>query len=348
MHTARPWNSRPTWQALTGGNSSTGRRLHVWKGVTLHYLQHVRGPRLVGRRIEVWWDGDVCFYPATVLHLASVDGEWGHDCGKGMFVVEYADGLRAVEDLEGPQSEPQQWRLVDDDDENAESDEGEEAAAAEPTGEPGPSGESGPNDAMDEGGGEDAEAWGVGALQPQVEALVSLQTIRGQLPSTADEALLFHAPPGWADEPTGEEGGKPRPRWVQRDAAGEVLRTVRTRAEVEDFLEAEAATSGQPWLGQLIGGRWEIRPRLQVAALTHVVGGLVDSGHISVLPPSRTGRSMVLYLASNAYLKGEPFPQSKRKREREPEPEEELSEFEKQRMRNIARNQELLKQLGLA
>ena len=57
---------------------------------------------------------------------------------------------------------------------------------------------------------------------------------------------------------------------------------------------------------------------------------------------------MVLYLASNRYFKGEPFPQPKRKREREPEPEEELSEFELQRQRNIARNQELLKQLGLA
>ena len=344
------------WQALTGATtSSTGRRLHVWKGVTLHYLPHVRGPRLVGRRIEVWWDGDVCFYPATVLHHASVDGEWGHDCGKGMFIVEYSDGLRAVEDLEGPQSEPQQWRIVDDD-EHPESDKGEEAhgtaaSTSEPTGgneEAGPSSELGPNDAVDEGGGEEAEAWGMGNLQPQVESLVSLQTIRGQLPDVSDQALLFHAPPGWADEPTGEEGGKPRPRWVQRDAAGEVLRTVRTRAEVEDILEAEAATSGQPWLGQLVGGRWEIRPRLQVAALTHVVGGLVDSGHISVLPPARTGRSMVLYLASNRYFKGEPFPQQKRKREREPEPEEELSELELQRQRNIARNQELLKQLGLA
>ena len=68
-----------------------------------------------------------------------------------------------------------------------------------------------------------------------------------------------------------------------------------------------------------------------------------------MLPPAHTGRSMVLYLARNRYFKGEPFPHNKRKREPPPpQEEEELSEFELQRQRNIARNQELLKQLGLA
>eukprot|EP00964_Phaeocystis_antarctica_P078837 scaffold49056_cov69-Phaeocystis_antarctica.AAC.3 len=32
------------------------------------HLPHVRGSRLVGRRVEIWWDGDLCFYPATVRH----------------------------------------------------------------------------------------------------------------------------------------------------------------------------------------------------------------------------------------------------------------------------------------
>ena len=379
----------------------------------------MRGSRLVGRRIEIWWDGDLCFYPATVRHHAEVNEQYGCDCGKGMFIVEYADGLRAIEDLEGPYSEPQQWRLLDDDPEDDAMPEedtvaaddtvavddavavedavaaedavavddavaaGEgaadgldaagssaEGAAAAPTetGGAGPSTSSGgAGGAADDSGGDAAGAAGdsgggagdeehegeAGAamndLLPRVEAMVSVASIRGQLPITSDDALLFHAPLGWADEPTGEEGAKPRPCWVRRGANGEVENKLRTRAEVEDLLEAEAAEAGRAWLGQLVGGRWEIRPRCVAAALTHVASSLVDSGHISVLPPAHSGRVMVLYLARNLYFQGEPFPQTKRKREAPPPfEEEELSEFEHQRLRNIARNQELLRQLGLA
>ena len=346
----------------------------------------MRGSRLVGRRIEIWWDGDLCFYPATVRHHAEVNEQYGCDCGKGMFIVEYAGGLRAIEDLEGPYSEPQQWRLLDDDPEDDAVPEEEgtvaaddavaageaaadgpdaagssaegAAAAAAPTeaGGTGPSTSSGGTGgaAGDSGGAADEEHEGeAGAamsdLLPRVEAMVSVASIRGQLPITSDDALLFHAPLGWADEPTGEEGAKPRPCWVRRGANGEVENKLRTRAEVEDLLEAEAAEAGRAWLGQLVGGRWEIRPRCVAAALTHVANSLVDSGHISVLPPAHSGRVMVLYLARNLYSQGEPFPQNKRKREAPPPfEEEELSEFEHQRLRNIARNQELLRQLGLA
>jgi len=375
---AAPWSL----ELLGDSAASTARRTHVWKGVTPHHLPHVRGPRLVGRRIEIWWDGNLCFYPAIVRHHAEVNEQYGCDCGKGMFIVEYAGGLRAIEDLEGPYSEPQQWRLLDDDPEEdavaeevtaADGDDavsaGEDAAdgpdaaggpaeGAAPTeaGGAGPSSSSGGagGAAGDSGGAGDEEHEGeagaaVNDLQPRVEAMVSVASIRGQLPITTDDALLFHAPLGWADEPTGEEGAKPRPCWVRRDANGEVEKKLRSRGEVEDLLEAEAAEAGRAWLGQLVGGRWEIRPRCVAAALTHVANSLVDSGHISVLPPAHSGRSMVLYLARNLYFKGEPFPQNKRKREAPPPlEEEELSEFEHQRLRNIARNQELLRQLGLA
>ena len=348
------------------------------------HLPHVRGSRLVGRRIEIWWDGDLCFYPATVRHHAEVSEQYGCDCDKGMFIVEYAGGLRAIEDLEGPYSEPQQWRLLDDDPEEdavagedtvaagdgavAAGDDAAdgpdaagssaEGAAAAPTevGGAGASTSSGGagGAAGDSGGAGDEEHEGeAGAamndLLPRVEAMVSIASIRGQLPITSDDALLFHAPLGWADEPTGEEGAKPRPCWVRRGANGEVESKLRTRAEVEDLLEAEAAEAGRAWLGQLVGGRWEIRPRCVAAALTHVANSLVDSGHINVLPPAHSGRARVLYLARNLYFPGEPFPQTKRKREAPPPfEEEELSEFEHQRLRNIARNQALLAQLGLA
>eukprot|EP00908_Phaeocystis_cordata_P008852 Transcript_19570.p1 GENE.Transcript_19570~~Transcript_19570.p1 ORF type:complete len:545 (-),score=112.90 Transcript_19570:825-2459(-) len=95
---AAPWSL----EVLEDAAVSNARRTHVWKGVTPHHLPHVRGARLVGRHIEIWWDGDLCFYPATVRHRAEAEGQYGPDCGKGMFIVEYEGGLRAIEDLEGP------------------------------------------------------------------------------------------------------------------------------------------------------------------------------------------------------------------------------------------------------
>lgn len=252
----------------------------------------------------------------------------------------------------------------DEDEEAADGDDGAAAGDADGAGRLADAGGAGPSSssyAVDAAGGDasgadngeedaaDGAAPAAGDLQPRVEAMVSIAAIRSQLPITTDDALLFHAPVGWADEPTGAEGEKPRPCWVRRDGAGEVTKTLRTRGEVEDLLEAEAKEAGRAWLGQLVGGRWEIRSRCVQDALTHVTSSLVDSGHVSVLPPAHTGRSMVLYLARNRYFKGEPFPHNKRKREPPPpQEEEELSEFELQRQRNIARNQELLKQLGLA
>ena len=57
-------------------------------------------------------------------------------------------------------------------------------------------------------------------------------------------------------------------------------------------------------------------------------------------------------MVRNLYFPGEPFPEepkAKRPRaEKAPEPEEELAELELERRRNIERNKELLRQLGLA
>ena len=60
----------------------------------------------------------------------------------------------------------------------------------------------------------------------------------------------------------------------------------------------------------------------------------------------------MLLAAANLYVRGEPFPRGRKANEKdedeEEEEEEELCDFELQRRRNIERNQELLRQLGLA
>ena len=86
-----------------------------------------RGAALVGRRIEVWWEGDACFHVARVLAYHSDFGGGLKDGGAlllaahgpgragllppGTHMVEYEDdGLRVLEDLDGP-GDPQLWRL---------------------------------------------------------------------------------------------------------------------------------------------------------------------------------------------------------------------------------------------
>ena len=56
------------------------------------------------------------------------------------------------------------------------------------------------------------------------------------------------------------------------------------REELEDFLEQEAARQGRAWLGQLIGGAWEVRPKQALPALQMVVDDLVASGLVSLAP----------------------------------------------------------------
>ena len=63
------------------------------------------------------------------------------------------------------------------------------------------------------------------------------------------------------------------------------------------------------------------------------------------------GAHQPLYCICNRYVKGEPFPrvyQSRKSTKEEVEEAEELCDFEIERQRNIARNKELLRQLGLA
>eukprot|EP00308_Calcidiscus_leptoporus_P025960 CAMPEP_0119384588 /NCGR_PEP_ID=MMETSP1334-20130426/86267_1 /TAXON_ID=127549 /ORGANISM="Calcidiscus leptoporus, Strain RCC1130" /LENGTH=140 /DNA_ID=CAMNT_0007405633 /DNA_START=152 /DNA_END=574 /DNA_ORIENTATION=- len=136
--------------------------------------------------------------------------------------------------------------------------------------------------------------------------------------------------------------------WVEDTADGSEPRTCATRAELEELLERDAAAAGQVWLGQLVHGTWQVRPRAVNNALQQLVNSLFVLGLVRVVLPSMTGKTVTYYIAANRYFKGEPFPQQKRERlPREPEEEEELCDFEIERQRNIERNKALLRQLGL-
>ena len=108
------------------------------------------------------------------------------------------------------------------------------------------------------------------------------------------------------------------------------------------------------WLGQVTNGQWEIRSRAVMPALMQVLNDLVDSGLVRTLSASASGKATTQFVVANRYAKGEPFPRREREKKdgadegEEAEEEEELCDFELQRKRNIARNQELLRQLGLA
>lgn len=99
------------------------------------------------------------------------------------------------------------------------------------------------------------------------------------------------------------------------------------------------------------------------------------NGLVCAIPPQRSGKTQLTYMISNRYFKGEPFPRKEKTKEKKEEEKEvcakwllhvlkvgalaaaaqsrplrlkELCDLEIERQRNIARNQELLRMLGLA
>ena len=86
--------------------------------------------------------------------------------------------------------------------------------------------------------------------------------------------------------------------------------------------------------------------------LLQVLHDLAGAGLVRSVNAEVSGKTSVTFAAANRYIKGTPFPRKEReKAEAEPTEEaeeEDLCDFEVQRQQNIARNQELLRQLGLA
>ena len=231
----------------------------------------------------------------------------------------------------------------------------EQAAEAEAEDEKAKADEEAAAEAEEQGSGGSSVAAYVGRHGlPRVEQIFSLNMLRNLMPPCQHDVTSFHTPPGWAEEiePGARTG---RVRWVQRDTTGSLLRSFERRVELEDELEAEYSFRGSAWLGQYIGGVWEIRPRALAKALQHVLEGLVSAGAVSTLPPERTGKAYDVYCAANVYCAGEAFPRTENKREadladakNDSDDDSQLAEIERERLRNIEANQEILRQLGLA
>ena len=222
------------------------------------------------------------------------------------------------------------------------------------------------------GGGGGGGGGSAGSGPPYVESLLGVKDLVNMLPIADVESCFFRAPPGWSEVQV--EGSRRRKsRWVQYAEDGTELRAFDRRQELEATLEAEAASAGATWLGQLEGATWEISPKAAPAALTLVLDELVSLGLVSRVAPVQSGRAVPLYAVANDYFRGEAFDEpekrakaamtqeerkaareKRKQQQREQEQAEfeesydELAELEKQRLRNIERNKELLRQLGLA
>ena len=194
---------------------------------------------------------------------------------------------------------------------------------------------------------------------PRLEQPVGLHSIKQALPISDKEVSEFAPPRGWLSYTPKSERNILGTKWIRqgpKPAKEDESRpnAVTGRVELEHQLEDEARQdkSGGPWLGQLVGGQWEIRRGAVDAALEWVMAELVGEGLVRSVPAEECGKgSGALFAAANLYVRGEPFPRkagAKKEEDEEPEEEEELCDFEIQRQRNIARNQELLRQLGLA
>ena len=113
----------------------------------------------------------------------------------------------------------------------------------------------------------------------------------------------------------------------------------RQHVERAYYEKAHAASlPSVPYLGRITNGRWEIRGALAKAALGHVLGGLVKTGHVVELADGG-------FVAAHRYRRGTPY---ERRRLGGPQRVEEvaLSEYELERRARIERNQAFLASLG--
>ena len=209
-------------------------------------------------------------------------------------------------------------------------------------------------------------------LPPQMESLASLSHLKERLPISSLDPSAFSCPVGWVEE-RDDSGRRRKKKWVQYEAPpsdGRVLREFERRQELEATLEAEAESAAEadaaagvelvspPYLGNLVNGlegpEWQISSHAAGRALRYILGRLVDRGLIATVTADEargTRSTQPQWAVRNRYYRAEPWPRLKRERpgkEVEEEPEEELADIEIERKRNIARNQEILRQLGLA
>ena len=140
-------------------------------------------------------------------------------------------------------------------------------------------------------------------------------------------------------------------------AAAAAANEIERRVDLEALLEREAEQANVPYLGNFsrATGEWQISAKALPAALTHVMDSLVAAGLARKVPSAECGRTQPHWVVANTYVRGEPFPKPSRpessgakKAEEEEEEPDELADIELERLRNIERNKEILRSLGLA
>jgi len=138
----------------------------------------------------------------------------------------------------------------------------------------------------------------------------------------------------------------------EEEATSGVVFKDRLALETQYFeaLDAELFPNS-PYLGRVVGGKWEIRPQHAQLALAHVLGTLVASGHVVEI----AGEPMPTFLAAHLYEKSVPPEREKKPRGIHARPRQPVffqdrpkSDYELQREQRIAQNDAMLKQLGLA
>jgi hypothetical protein len=102
----------------------------------------------------------------------------------------------------------------------------------------------------------------------------------------------------------------------------------------------KAALPSVPYLGRVANGSWEIRGALAKAALGHVLGGLVATGHVVELADGG-------FVAAHRYRRGTPYERRRLGGAHHVE-EVELSEYELERRARIDRNNAFLASLGFS
>ena len=191
---------------------------------------------------------------------------------------------------------------------------------------------------------------------PRVETAMSLNTIKAALPISEKEVGDFVPPAGWVQHSGKGERARIKVaiKWVRLGSAADGrAAAVDDREVLEATLEREAREDGRSWLGQMNSdGQWEIRRRAVDEAIDAVLADLVAAGLVRAFPGEAAGKgAATLYCAANRYERGEAFPvnrgSGKAKEEKEEEADEDLCDFELERKRNIERNKQLLRELGL-
>ena len=187
---------------------------------------------------------------------------------------------------------------------------------------------------------------------PRVEAAMTLNAIKAALPLSSKSPAEYAPPEGWTEHVAKVPAKwRVQAKWIRAESTEGGPTVVDGREDLEMLLEKEERTGrGRPWLGQLVESQWEIRKHSVDDAIESVLSDLIGAGLVRMVSGEAAGKGTApLFCVTNRYIKGTPFPVVRNyKKKAVEEEEEDLCDFELERKRNIERNKELLRQLGLA